>query len=110
MVHPLFKPYGTHTLLPYQDPWICEICNRAVASLTLGKSDTLFDFGAGAQHMFFLTGGTLLYKRPNGLEAPGIKSFVNIRQGDWCAEAVLWVPWVHCGTAVAVIPSQIVSL
>jgi hypothetical protein len=82
-----------------------QLCTTAVTELCFGKNDVLFKQGTVAEHMCFLTAGTLAYRyTKKGKDQP---TTCKLETDQWCSEAVLWVPWIHCGQMKAVSQADI---
>jgi len=104
-VHPFFATYITMDSQAAGDLF-SGITNQAFA-----KGDNLFTGGNVASHMYFVIRGCLKYILPH---VPGWGCrrdlSVSLKRGAWLAEAALWFPWVHRGTATMSIDSEIAVL
>lgn len=58
--------------------------------------------------MFFLTDGTLFYRRAKGVQA--VRRNIKVKRGQWFCEATLWMPWIHRGTMRAIFDSDLIAL
>merc|ERR1719330_1509143 len=69
----------------------------------------MFKCGRVSSHMYFVVRGLVRYRLPKKriLEK---STFVPLQHGAWLSEAVLWVQWVHQGTAMAFMDSEVAML
>lgn len=89
--HPFFRHYNE-----VNEQAMRRTCHTAISRLGLSKGDILFSAGEerkDPQMYFFLT-GHLRYLREG--EKPQ-----SVQAISWACEAVLWTPWVHCGSMQA---------
>lgn len=102
-VHHTFKRYAKTN-----DCAMNQLCFTAITTLSLSKSDALFHCYLEAEHMFFLTTGTLYYRRASILKCGQLTT--NVERNGWCVEAVLWMPWNHHGTMRALTECDVMTL
>jgi len=98
-VHPLFK-----ALLKRNKHIMQLVCCFAVSEIILSTGDELFTPGQIAHAMYFVVEGYLTYSLNR------IERQENLQKGDNVCEAVLWTPWVHQGTTIANVESELLSL
>jgi len=84
-----------------------RLCSTAVKQVSLSTGDILFDVGAEAEGMYLLNQGSMKYK---SLSNGTMGAWNPFKSGEWCCEAALWVPWVHCGKLRAFRDSELVML
>lgn len=89
--HPFFDEYcGSFPSIMKQ------VCHNAVSQMTLMRGDMLFTEGEipPIPHMYFMMMGKMTYSSIAYESTPA----TSLHAGEWCCEAVLWTPWIHCGT------------
>jgi len=90
--HPFFEEYAASF------PGVMkQVCHQAVNQMTLMRGDMVFTEGEipPIPHMYFvMSGGKLTYHTMSN--QPANTSVVHL--GDWACEAILFTPWIHCGT------------
>lgn len=69
--------------------------SHVVMESALAKHDLLFDNGQVSHQMFFVSTGAVAYVKTQR------RAITSLEPTDWCCEQVLFVPWVHKGTARA---------
>merc|ERR1740123_112298 len=69
----------------------------------------MFDCGNVASHMYFVVRGIVQYYLPSTSRREPAR-FVSMHRGTWLSEAVLWIHWVHRGSAVMAIDSEAAAL
>jgi len=74
-----------------------KVCCKAVRSMSLSRGDILFHSGEEASAMYFITHGQMKYAPAGSQSETELETFKPQTPNSWCSEAVLWVPWVHCG-------------
>eukprot|EP00443_Scrippsiella_acuminata_P040216 CAMPEP_0115317350 /NCGR_PEP_ID=MMETSP0270-20121206/78609_1 /TAXON_ID=71861 /ORGANISM="Scrippsiella trochoidea, Strain CCMP3099" /LENGTH=169 /DNA_ID=CAMNT_0002736817 /DNA_START=135 /DNA_END=644 /DNA_ORIENTATION=- len=86
-----------------------EICTKAIqGNEHFAKNDVLFRVGKEANHMFFLSTGSLAYCFwPTGSRRPRA---VKVDMGTWCVEITLWIQWQHVGKMKALSVADIISV
>jgi len=77
---------------------------KVIIEILLADSDLLFEVGSVAHEMFFVSRGSLAYLHHGGEHVDCVAV------GGWCCEAVLWVEWVHKGTAKAKSETTMISI
>mmetsp|Transcript_16451 Transcript_16451/g.47656 ORF Transcript_16451/g.47656 Transcript_16451/m.47656 type:complete len:820 (+) Transcript_16451:79-2538(+) len=85
-----------------------HLCYKALCKVEMSRGDALFHVAADAQQMFFLTSGTLFYRRERGVK--DVRRITVVEQGSFFCETVLWMPWVHRGTMKALIEAEIIAM
>jgi hypothetical protein len=98
--HPLFFHFATIC----EDECVVELCHEAMSEVSLGTSQELFTIGVAAKRMYFMLTGLVTYFHGHSGEAQ------QMRGGQRCCEAVLWVKWEHQGTLSAKVHSEFVTL
>lgn len=113
----LFRPHlVVHRTLQQYDTFgasaMCDVCFYAVHKSSLSKGDVLFDLGVEAQSMFFVASGALVYARPRQANnvRDGARKTARVQKDMWSCEGVLWMPWFHRGSMLAMIESDVVAL
>mmetsp|Transcript_11598 Transcript_11598/g.20198 ORF Transcript_11598/g.20198 Transcript_11598/m.20198 type:complete len:392 (+) Transcript_11598:2-1177(+) len=76
----------------------------AVAEISLARNDLLFEVGQVSHEMFIVSQGVV------GYLLAGTNDVLVICKQQWCCEQVLWVPWIHNGTARAAGESFLLSV
>jgi len=98
-MHPLLERYGQVCKDGIQD-----LCASALKKVLCAKGECIFRSGMEASGMYFVVNGALRYRNVS------LESGVLLRRGQWLSEAVLWMPWLHMGTARAVLESEMAVL
>lgn len=83
---------------------------KVVIEMSLAHSDLLFEIGQVCHEMFFLARGTLAYLQRVTVQVDRAQKVQFIGKSSWCCEPVLWIPWVHKGTARAAEECDLVSI
>lgn len=105
-MHPLFdKVEERHHSLNV------EFCFLAMDGLTSILGEDLFCYGEDASKMTFIRSGTFRYEHgmENVVEGAELHH-APVTAGNWCSEAILWAPWQHRGTLVAVEDCEVTLL
>jgi len=98
-VHPLFK-----ALLQRNRVIMQLVCCCAVKEIVLAIGDELFTPGQIAHAMYFVVSGQLTYSQNH------IDNIQILQTGSHFCEAVIWTPWVHQGTLVADVESELLAV
>lgn len=97
ITHPFFARLGRRC-----KGMMHKLCCWATKPMAFSRGDVLFHTGEEAVGMYFVTQGYFWYSHvgrtdrqlpPNKCGADP----VTVKIGTWFSEAVLWVPWHHCG-------------
>lgn len=102
----ILASHGFFKLLSVTHGLVLEKIGDVLKLEVLSEDAPLFSPSQEARHMYFLTVGELVYSLQRGfqLETRTISPFCGF------CEAVLWTPWVFHGEAVALRPSELLSL
>merc|ERR1712045_750508 len=84
-----------------------ELFSVAIKRQAYAAKDALFQVGVVASHMYFVTKGLLRYQLPS---TGDVERSEVLRDGAWLSEAVLWLPWVHKGSATMLLDSEVAVL
>jgi len=121
--HESFAPHlKSHALF-------AALCDRTKVFLkictarALAPGDFHFNCGEEADSMTFITSGSLQYVRGLEVEPPQESeetnqqanqqqgaAFQQVGEGEWIAEATLWVEWLHLGDIVAETVCQLITI
>lgn len=126
--HDFFHHYGGLNKVAMR-----QLCYTGVTKQLYSKGDLLFENFSESHEMFFLISGTLVYHRPKGVgwmpSKPDNDSqhcdiltdiltsrivrrrrFLIVHKESWFCEGSLWVHWVHPGTMVTMLESELLLL
>mmetsp|Transcript_138838 Transcript_138838/g.245320 ORF Transcript_138838/g.245320 Transcript_138838/m.245320 type:complete len:140 (-) Transcript_138838:137-556(-) len=78
---------------------------NVILEILLAGGDLLFEVGSVAHEMYFMSRGALTYFGHGGTHHV---QYVDV--GSWICEAVLWIQWVHRGTAHAERECTVISI
>lgn len=84
--------------------WTSELFPEIVTEITLAHTDLVFDVGQVSHDMYFVGRGKLVYL------LRGNHKVEHVTANNWCCEPVLWVHWVHKGTAKAAEESFLIAV
>jgi len=101
--HPFFETYEK-----VSEPAMTQLCFTALNVVHFLKGDAVFRVDTKAKNMYFLTDGSLYYKRMKGIQ--GVRPAVKINRGQWFCEMVLWMPWTHRGTMRSLFDCETIAL
>jgi len=113
-VNPFFDRLGRQYISLMQ-----KICCTALATVSFSRGDILFHPGEEASSMYLLTKGHMWYSmlaqmkfsdEPMNSQSKSSAGGTDFKIKEWCCEAVLWVPWVHCGRMRAKAESEVATL
>merc|ERR1712176_924910 len=91
--HPLFK-----ALIDTHQATMMETCHAALSTHKLAQGDELFHFGMKATGMFFIMHGSLGYVAgPQTAVSLLANDPIQLQQGQWLCEPVLWIQWENRG-------------
>lgn len=105
--HQFFKRYNH-----FEPQAVMKICHSAIATVGLGTEDVLFTQGEEPTNprMFFALNGLLLYLKDfDGDGSIDLDEMVEVREGMWLCEPVLWMSWVHMGSLRAATNSTVLT-
>lgn len=103
-IHCFFSDY-----LTMDSEAVSELFTVAFTHQHFAKCDVLFKYGSVASHMFFAVRGLIRYELPKTNAHQAAPSLL-LHRGDWLSEAVLWLPWVHRGSAKFGMDSEVAAL
>merc|ERR1719412_3508038 len=84
-----------------------RICHLAMSMQSLSTGQDLFTDGKEAEEVYFAIAGQLLYFE--GTEVRGHLR-IEVAEGSWVCDQVLWVRWVHRGLMTAGMPCELAVL
>jgi len=82
-----------------------QLFMNVIIDIVLADLDLLFEAGSVSHEMYFVSRGAIGYQPGTGDDQVGY-----VRESGWCSEHVIWVPWVHTGTAKAALASHVISI
>jgi len=94
---PFFYYYG---IMHYSG--LCAVCDTVVSEAQLTLGERLFQTGAAADNMFFVTAGVMDYEHHDS------RLSATVSHLQWVSEPVLWMKWYYCGTLSARTSCQVV--
>lgn len=90
-VHPFFSKLNKRSKAMMR-----KLCEAAITQQALSLHDVLFATGQIGTDMYFLSKGSLKYRMK---DQGGAYTREYIKEKQFCCEAVLWIRWLHTGTA-----------
>jgi len=88
-------------------PVVQKLCHTALQRVLYISEESLFEFDATADRVFFLVNGCAAYKHKVdvlGLSSrahDGLRLTRSVQAPDWIGDPVLWLQWTHQGSLVA---------
>jgi len=97
--HPFFR-----VLTGVDDQALLKICHVAMSQESLKSGQELFTYGKEAERAFCIVAGKLRYHK-----GPGIRNQegMDIGQGAFICDMVLWMHWEHRGSMTASTPCEL---
>lgn len=81
-----------------------RVCCMALEEINMSQGDELFIPGQIAHAMFFVIGGQLTYTMEH------VQKAQIVNKKSWFCEAVLWTPWVHQGSMLTNVSSELLAI
>mmetsp|Transcript_46109 Transcript_46109/g.132849 ORF Transcript_46109/g.132849 Transcript_46109/m.132849 type:complete len:756 (+) Transcript_46109:80-2347(+) len=83
---------------------LCTLCDSVITESALTLGERLFHSGTIAEHMYFVTLGSMQYEHRDP------RLCTNLERYEWVSEPVLWMKWYYCGYLEAITSCQVVGV